>query len=147
MRAKTNLVLLQILKIWCPEISNLIDSVSALQMWQKQKTWIYLHSYCQLKKDAQGERCELSIIEGQMKTVAWEVASQLWETVQKWSQGKVNIHDFGEGEVQCNQALILQKVFCWPWVDVIMKGFSVFLDMKSCKDWDHEINFWKYLTI
>ena len=24
--------------------------------------------------------------------------------------------------------------------DVNMKGFSAFLDMKTCKDWDHEIS-------
>ena len=27
--------------------------------------------------------------------------------------GKVNISDFGEGGVQCNQELTLQKVFCY----------------------------------
>ena len=27
-----------------------------------------------------------------------------------------------------------------------MKGFSVFLDMKRCKDWDHEVSFWKCLS-
>ena len=28
-----------------------------------------------------------------------------------------------------------------------MKGFSAYLEMKRCKDWDHEISSWKYLTI
>ena len=28
-----------------------------------------------------------------------------------------------------------------------MKGFSDFLDMKRCKDWDHEISFRKYLSL
>ena len=31
--------------------------------------------------------------------------------------------------------------------DVNMKGFSIFLDMRRCRDRDHEINFGKYLTI
>ena len=39
---------------------------------------------------------------------------------------------FAPNKVQCNQALILQKVFCLSWrADVIMKGFSAFLDMIS----------------
>ena len=28
-----------------------------------------------------------------------------------------------------------------------MKAFSAFLDMKKCKDWDHEISSWKHLTM
>ena len=27
-----------------------------------------------------------------------------------------------------------------------MKGLSAFLDMRRCKDWDHEISSWKYLS-
>ena len=30
--------------------------------------------------------------------------------------------------------------------DVVMKGFNAFLGMKRCKDWDHEISSWKYLS-
>ena len=45
----------------------------------------------------------------------------------------------------CNQALILQKVFCWSrGTNVTIKGVRAFLDMRRCKDWDHEISFWKY---
>ena len=48
-------------------------------------------------------------------------------------------YNFGEGGVQCNQALVLQKVFCsFQGADVNMKGFSAFINMKRCKDWDHE---------
>ena len=31
--------------------------------------------------------------------------------------------------------------------DVTVKGFSSFLDMRRCKDWDHEISSWKYLAV
>ena len=45
----------------------------------------------------------------------------------------------------CNQALILQKIFCWSrGTDVTIKGFRAFLDIRRCKDLDHEISFWKY---
>ena len=37
--------------------------------------------------------------------------SDSWETAPKKQWRKVNIYDFREGGVQCNQALILQKVF------------------------------------
>ena len=47
---------------------------------------------------------------------------------------------FGEGEFQCSHAPILRKVFCQsPGAGVTMMRFSAFLDMKRCKDWDHEI--------
>ena len=49
-----------------------------------------------------------------------------------------SIYDFGEVGVQCSQALALQKVFCWSeGADVTLNGFSAFLHMKRCKDWDH----------
>lgn len=60
---------------------------------------------------------------------------------QSGSGGKVNVYDFGEGRVQCNQALTLQEVFCKSrGADVMMKGFSAFLEMRSCRGWGHEIS-------
>ena len=48
-----------------------------------------------------------------MRAVARETALQIaLGNPPKRYWGKVNIKDFGEGGVQCNQALILQKVFC-----------------------------------
>jgi len=47
-----------------------------------------------------------------MRTAAWEIAPQLaLRNCSKELWGKVKIKDSGEGRVQCNQALILQKVF------------------------------------
>jgi len=38
--------------------------------------------------------------------------------------------------------LTLQKVFCWSQgADATIKGFSAFLDVRRCKNWDHEICF------
>ena len=67
------------------------------------------------------------------------IETQTTDLQTQW--GKVNIEDFGEGGVQCSQVLTLQKVFCQSrGADVIMKGFSDFLDKKRCKDWNHEIS-------
>ena len=52
--------------------------------------------------------CELSFIWGKMRT-----APQIGlRDCSKRLVGKVNIQDFGEGGVQCNQVLALQVVFC-----------------------------------
>ena len=49
-----------------------------------------------------------------------------------------------KGEFSASQALTLQKVFCQSLgAGAPMKRFSALLDMKRCKDWDHEISFWK----
>ena len=54
---------------------------------------------------------------------------------------KVNISDFGGGGCSCNQALTLKEIFCESQGEgVTMKGFSAFLDLKRCKDWDCEIS-------
>ena len=48
-----------------------------------------------------------------MRTAAWETAPQIaLRDCSKEAVGKVNVYDVGEGGVQCNQALVLQKVFC-----------------------------------
>ena len=51
------------------------------------------------------------------------------------------MHDFDEVGVTCKQVLILHNVLWWSQgADVRMKGFSAFLDMRRCKDWDHEVS-------
>ena len=65
------------------------------------------------KRDAQLESCELSFIWGKIRTAAWERAPQIaLKDISEEAVGKVNIYDFGEGGVQCNQLLSLQTVFC-----------------------------------
>ena len=47
-----------------------------------------------------------------MRTAAREIAPQLaLRNSSKELCGKIKTKDFGEGRAQCNQALILQKVF------------------------------------
>ena len=97
------------------------------------------YDWCQLKKDVQLKSRELSFIWGNMRTAAWKAAPQLWETTPKQQWGKVNIQGFGEGGVQCHEALIL-PVFCLSrGSEVTMEGFSASLAMRRCKDWDHKI--------
>ena len=45
---------------------------------------------------------------GKMRTVAWETASQI--ALRECSKAAIG-KGFGEGGVQCHEALILQKVF------------------------------------
>ena len=73
-----------------------------------------------------------------MRTAAWMTAPQIaLRAYSKEAVGGRSICDF----VKCNQKLTLQRVFCSSCgADVIMKGFSDFLNVKRCKDWDHEIS-------
>ena len=64
------------------------------------------------KTDAQFERCELSFIWGKMRTAAQETAPQITQKLLQRDSGGRSVCDFGEGGVECNQALTLQKVFC-----------------------------------
>ena len=59
------------------------------------------------------QNCELNFIWGKMRTVARETAPQiaLRDRI-KEVVGESQHKDFGEGEVQCNIALTLQKLFC-----------------------------------
>ena len=77
-----------------------------------------------------------------MRTAAWETAPQAaLGNCSSAAVGKVMTYDVGEGAVQCNRVLILQKVCCQSrGADVTAKGFSASLDMRRCKDWDHEIS-------
>ena len=55
---------------------------------------------------------KLHFIWGKMRTAAQETAPQITlRECSKEAVGEVNIYDFGEWGVPCNQALILQKVF------------------------------------
>ena len=67
-----------------------------------------------------------------MKTTAQKTAPQRALRLLQRRSGKRSIYKIlVKGGVQCNQALILQKVFCWsPGADVTMKGFSTFLDIR-----------------
>ena len=56
-------------------------------------------------------------------------------TAPKRQWGKVSISGFGEGGVQYNEALVLQKAFCESsGSDVTNKRFIASLDMRRCKD-------------
>ena len=76
-----------------------------------------------------------------MRTASRETAPQIaLRNCSKEEVAEGQYTRFGEGEFQCSHALTLRKVFCQsPGADVTMMGFSAFLDMKRCKDWDHEI--------
>ena len=51
-------------------------------------------------------------IRGKMRTATWETVPQrALRDCSKEVVGKVNVKDFGEGGVQCDQALTLQKGF------------------------------------
>ena len=65
--------------------------------------------------------------------------------LQKCSGGRP-ICDFWEGVVQ-DSSMQLSTHFTRFSAshEELMKGFSAFLDIKRCKDWDHEISSWKYL--
>ena len=86
---------------------------------------------------------------GKRRTEALETAPQIALkgcSIEVVEEGQYVI--YCEGGVQWNQALILQKVFCSSWgADVTMKAINAFLDVRRYKDWDHEIRYWKYLTI
>ena len=59
------------------------------------------------------QSCELSFIWGKMRTAAQETAPQI--ALRDWFKevvGESQQKDFGEGGVQCNQALTLKKLFC-----------------------------------
>ena len=66
-----------------------------------------------------------------------DISERLFQT----DSGESTTYEILE-RVQFNLALTLQNVRsrCHH------EGFCNFLDMKRCKDWDHEINFWKYLS-
>ena len=65
------------------------------------------------KKDVQLESCELSFIWGNMRTAAWEAASQIaLRDCSKAAVGESQYISFGEGGVQYQEALNLQKAFC-----------------------------------
>ena len=52
--------------------------------------------------------------------------------------GEVNII-LVKGEFSAIKHVFLQKVFCsCQGADVNMRGFSAFINMKRCKDWDHK---------
>ena len=60
------------------------------------------------KKNAYCENCKVSFIWGKMKTAVCETAPQIaLRNCSKEHWGKVS-----KGGIQCNQAFILQKVFC-----------------------------------
>ena len=66
-----------------------------------------------------------------MRTTAREAASQI--ALRDCSKAAVG-EGFGEGGVQCHEALIL-PVFCLSrGSEVTMEGFSASLDMRRCKD-------------
>ena len=59
--------------------------------------------------------------------------------LQRGSGGR-SIYDLVKGEFSATRHLLYKRFFARPRADVIMKGFSAFLDMRRCKDWDHEIS-------
>ena len=87
------------------------------------------------EKDVQLENCKLSLIWGQMRTAAWEVASEIaLRDCSKATVRESKYISFGEGWVQYHEAVILQKVFCQSWgSDITMKGFSASLDMPGLR--------------
>ena len=83
-----------------------------------------------------------------MRTAAWETAPQIALrdcSEQVMGQGQY-IRFWWRGNSMQSSAYFI-RVFLLVWIiDVIMKGFSAFLDTRRCKDWNHEISSWNYLS-
>ena len=60
--------------------------------------------------------------------------------LQRGSGGKSIYKILVKGEFNAIKCLLYKRFSASQGADIIMKGFSAFLDMKRCKDWDHEIN-------
>ena len=94
--------------------------------------------------------CELNFIWGQMRTAAWETASQVaLRNCSKEAGGKV-MWLWWRGST-CHQALIfpdvsisLMTLLLGTRRVVTVKDFSAFLDMKRNKNWTHTISSWKH---
>ena len=67
--------------------------------------------------------------------------------LKKGSGGRSIYRILVKGEFNAIKHLLYKRFSAHPEeADVTTKGFSAFLDMKRCKDWDHEISSGKYLS-
>ena len=73
-----------------------------------------------------------------MRTAAWETAPQIaLRLLQRGSGGRFLV----KGEFNAVKHLLYKRFSAsHGGTDVIMKGFSAFLDMRRCKNWDHEVS-------
>ena len=121
---------------------SVAKTYSYLAFW-----YLYVATLLLTKTDAQHESFKLSFIWDEMRTAAWETAPQIALrdcSEQVMGQGRY-IRFWWRGNSMQSSAYFI-KGFLLVWViDVIMKGFSAFLDTRRCKDWNHEISSWKYL--
>ena len=82
------------------------------------RVMFHVNSTVDLKKFHNCESCKLSFMRvklylGQNEDCSLgDSTSDSSEKLLQRGRGKVNIYDFGEGGVQCNQARIFAKVFC-----------------------------------
>ena len=60
--------------------------------------------------------------------------------LQRGSRGKSIFKILVKGEFNAIKCLLCKRFSVSQGADVTMKAFSAFLDMKKCKDWDHEIS-------
>ena len=75
-----------------------------------------------------------------MRTAAGETEAQIaLRLLQRGSGGKSIYKILVKGEFNAIKCLLYKRFSASQGADIIMKGFSAFLDMKRCKDWDHEI--------
>ena len=80
-----------------------------------------------------------------MRAAAWETAPQMaLRDCSKEIVGEDQYMWFRLRESSWNQVFIL--LYQSQEADVTTKGFGVFLDMRKCKDWDHEISSWECLS-
>ena len=94
------------------------------------------------EKDAQCESCKLGFIWGQ-NDVCSLGDSNLDSSVklfQKGSGGRSIYVILVKGKFMQSSAYFTKVFLLVKRPDVIMKGLSAFLDMRKCKDWDHEIS-------
>ena len=93
-------------------------------------------SNCWLKIYIQLESFELSFIWGKMRTAAWEAASQIaLRGCSKVAVGESQYIRFWWRGSSVPWSTHFTKGF---WGSDV-KGFSAFLNMRRCKDWDHKI--------
>ena len=99
---------------------------------------------CQLR-NAQREGCMLSFVWGKVRSA--DNASDSSEKLLQGGGGRNQYIWFYWRESWCNQALIFTEVFCYSWgVNISIKAFTIFLDMRRCKKWVHRISSWKFLS-
>ena len=129
--------------IFLGNYKSVAKTYSYLAFW-----YLYVATLLLTKKDAQHESFKLSFIWDKMRTAAWETAPQIAlrdGSKQAMGEGQY-IRFWWRGNSMKSSAYFIRD-FLLVWViDVIMKGFSAFLDMRRCKDWNHGISSWKYLS-